>query len=266
MTGEQFALKLFTPAALSRDQRSLLREMETLMQVRHPAVLPLVGLSFSWSAENPFPAILTPYLPSGSLEDVIAKKRRLSAIQKMIVLFGISAAMDWLHEEARIVHRDLKPANVLLNSRLEPVVADFGLAKHVTADQMRQTAMAGSPVYMAPELVRGQEYSVKVDVYAFGILAFELLTTSMAFMSFSNGQELGAQTVKGLRPPEGEIPEKLRDLVVQCWADKPTDRPTFRSILEWLGKAENWWEQSVGVRPDAFNEYVAKLRPYIRKR
>jgi serine/threonine protein kinase len=259
-TREQFALKLFSSSTLSRGQRSLLRELETLMQARHPGLLPLEGLSFSWSAQDPCPAIITPYLPSGSLEEVVYGRRQFSLVQKMIALYGIAVAMGYLHDELHVVHRDLKPANVLLDADLQPVVADFGLSKHVTASHMRQTCLAGSPIYMAPELLKDEEYSVKVDVYAFGILAWEVITQTPAFATITSAQELVNRTVNGLRPPLDQVPQKLRDLVTYAWDQVPKSRPGFPRIARWLKKPKCWWHvplDSPELAP--FHAYVAKL-------
>jgi serine/threonine-protein kinase PknK len=259
-TREQFALKLFKPQALAQGQRSLLRELETLMQAQHPGILRLEGLSFNWSPKHPCPAVITPYLPAGSLEEVVTGQKPLSFVQKVRVLFGVAAAMQYLHDQAHIVHRDLKPANVLLTADLEPVVADFGLSKHVSAAQMRQTAMAGSPIYMAPELLRDEEYSVKVDVYAFGILAWELLTTSLAFAAISNPAEVTRQTVAGMRPPEGLLPPRFRDLVTRCWDASPAARPLFHEVADWIKQTANWWE-GADAAPELqpFKQYVTRL-------
>jgi serine/threonine protein kinase len=135
------------------------------------------------------------------------------------------------------VHPDQKPAKVLLDGALLPRIADFGLARLVTPEcQMEMTESVGTPVYMAPELA-GTAYTAKVDVYAFGVLLFEIAAARRAF---EKHRHLGAcaflaflaLVADGLRPtvPDG-VPPRAAALIRACWDPDPDRRPAFADML-----------------------------------
>jgi serine/threonine protein kinase len=257
-TEELVAIKtLSANIAATDDQRSLIREIESLARANHPALLRLVGFTLSCSDADDYPAILTEFLPNGSLQDVLDRKRpRLNPTQKMIVLYGIAEGMRYLHEELGIVHRDLKPANVMMNKDNEPVVGDFGLSKLIKAPKMRQTAVAGSPVYMAPELIREQEYSGSADVYAYAFVAFEILSETLAFDEVQSVEQLKQLVLKGIRPRLVDaIPKNYKDLIIAAWDQRADIRPTFAQICQ-LFKDGRLNVQGADLRK--FAQYVQK--------
>jgi serine/threonine protein kinase len=186
------------------------------------------------SDKDEHPAILTEFLPNGSVQDVLDRKnRQFSPTQKMIVLYGIAEALRYLHDDLHVVHRDVKPANVMLTHDNEPVVGDFGLAKGVpdSAARMRQTWIAGSPIYMAPELIRNEEYTTKVDVYAYAVMAWEILSETVAYEKVSNLAQLHHLVLRGGRPTiRSSVPEAFRTLIEKGWDPAPEARPTFGEI------------------------------------
>ncbi|OHT07894.1 hypothetical protein TRFO_04992 [Tritrichomonas foetus] len=256
-TGKLYAVKELLTLDSAEEQKSFLREVEALAQAMHPAILHLHGFSMKISAENPVPAIVTEYLPGGSIQDVIDKKKRFNNTQKMISLVGICSAMKYLHDKLHIVHRDLKPANVMLNGNNEPVVGDFGLAKIMNHSQMRQTQAAGSPVYMAPELMERKEYTNKVDVYAFGVMCFELITETLAFSNVNSLIDLVNLVCRGSRPSfRGlNIQENFKELIKRCWDHDPSVRPSFADIYEEL-KCNLILE---GTDMESYNAYLSKI-------
>lgn len=252
-TGNLFAVKELISIESSEDQVSFLREVEALAQAVYPAILHLRGFSI-----NPVPAIVTEYLPGGTLQDVINGNKAMDYTQRIKALYGVASAMCYLHERLNIVHRDLKPANVMLNKKLEPVVCDFGLAKMMKKMAMKQTQKAGSPVYMAPELLSGKEYTNKVDVYSFGILCYELLSQLLAFDKITEIMVLIQQVVNGVRPDMNntDISQCFRELITRCWSNESDKRPSFKEIVRELRK-DQYLE---GIDKNAFNDYLSILR------
>ena len=255
-TKNKFAIKFLEELTSADEQRAFLREVEVLVQAQHPAVLHLYGFSLKESNKNPYPFIVTEYLPNGSLEDVISGNKKFDNTKKMISLYGIASAMDYLHQ-LRIVHRDLKPANVMLNNLDEPVVGDFGLSKIMNQSIMRQTQAAGSPIYMAPELLRRADYSNKVDVYAYGVMIYELLTGQLAFEELQSMIQLIQAVCSGTRPSfkDVNLPENFQNLIKRCWDNNPDLRPTFREIQHELRK--NVILNNVNM--DVYKAYISKL-------
>ena len=135
-------------------------------------------------------------LEKGSLEDII-KNVMLSIgpsdytnTTRQIILFGISSRMDYLHQR-NIIHRDLKAGNILLDSEYHPLITDFGLSKFLTINNSyRQSQFCGTLPYEAPEIIENKKYNRKVDVYAFGILMYEILTDSFAYPELLKSQKM----------------------------------------------------------------------------
>ena len=137
-----------------------------------------------------------------------------------------------------IVHRDIKPENIHIDPNGRVKLMDFGIAK--TADlSLTRTGMAmGTPYYMAPEQISGSAASHLVDIYAYGLLLYELLTGVRGVKGETMEQvffQILNQSVDVAAMENAGVPPAVRDLVMRCTAKKPEDRPqTFRAISEEL--------------------------------
>lgn len=95
-----------------------------------------------------------------------------------MILIGVARGMKYLYDR-NIIHRDLKPGNILLNSNFQPLLTDFGMAKYFEVGHSHSQSQFGrTKPYQAPEILNGEKYDGKVDVYVFGILMFEFLVDS----------------------------------------------------------------------------------------
>jgi serine/threonine protein kinase len=191
------------------------------------------------------PAILTDYMSGGSLQSLIDLEQkshvidRWDKVQKLIVIYGISAGMFILHRN-RIIHRDLKPDNILLNENLEPKVADFGLSKFVDPDKtMDQTEGRGTPRYMAPEIHMTLPYGWSVDVYAFGVLICATVSGRVPFQEIRSAAKLAQEVIAGARPKmPPDIAPEWRRLTEGCWDHDPNLRLSFEAVCRRLGGPE----------------------------
>lgn len=128
-----------------------------------------------------------------------------------------------------IVHRDIKPANFLVDRAWRVKVCDFGLASN-----SRQQAGAGTPAYMAPELLQGKPYNEKADIYALGVVLNEMGARRQPFDGLPPG-EIRAAVLAGQRPEVPlTCPKPLSELIRQCWHDDQTQRPSAAKVLETL--------------------------------
>ncbi len=173
------------------------------------------------------PFIVMEYLQGEDLRDAIRNGRLGAMNDRLRIALHIAHALDYVHGRA-IVHRDIKPENVHIDPKGKVKLMDFGIAK--TADlSLTRTGMAmGTPYYMSPEQISGSGTSHLVDIYAYGLLVFELLTgirsvrgetmEQVFFQILNQNVDVAAMENSGVQPA-------VSDLVVRCTAKKPEDRP-----------------------------------------
>jgi serine/threonine protein kinase len=168
--------------------------------------------------------------------------------------------MLFLHDSA-IIHRDLKLENVLLDENLEPKVCDFGFSKIVdVTNAKRHSMIGGTPRFMAPELHEERPFDFKIDVYAFGMLMYEVVTKIVPFADVTD-TDLGEQVMDGVRPPFPEnCSPAFQTLISNCWHGNPDWRPDFNEIVMELGKEETL-EGVPGLNLQEFMAYQARVVP-----
>mmetsp|Transcript_18088 Transcript_18088/g.44625 ORF Transcript_18088/g.44625 Transcript_18088/m.44625 type:complete len:181 (-) Transcript_18088:249-791(-) len=142
------------------------------------------------------------------------------------------------HQPHPIIHRDLKPSNVLRTHSGVWKVCDFGLSRllpgKAMVDSYRLTGETGSYVYMAPEVYRHEEYSLKVDQYAFAMIAYQAFQGVRPFEGL-RPMDAARAAATGRRPAElGRIPMPVRHLVVTSWSVNPAQRPRFSDVVSEL--------------------------------
>lgn len=148
------------------------REAKTVAMLEHPFIVPV----YDFGEEDGQPYFVMRYMTGGSLADRIRTTGTLTVVQAARIMDGLCLALDEAHQKG-IIHRDLKPANILFDRAGEPSVSDFGIAK-ITQSQTNVTAgaMLGTPAYMSPEQAQGDTVDARSDIYALGIILFEMLT------------------------------------------------------------------------------------------
>lgn len=252
------------------EQMQLMRESMILHKLHHPGIVRFYGINFQ-AFDNPEklePSIITEYLPNGSLKEILDKEKNSLAddnwtpTKKYIALIGIASAMRYLHEN-NIIHRDLKPQNILIDSDYYPRVCDFGLSRCLPDSLAKSTNLSmtkeiGTPLYMAPELISGDShYDSSVDVYAFAILAYEIVTGKDPYHELGKvtSFKLANKVMKGYRPKfEKNITKKMKTLLSRCWDENPTERPTFDEIYRLLTTDFGYLDEDVDE--DEINQYI----------
>ncbi|KAK8849325.1 hypothetical protein M9Y10_018697 [Tritrichomonas musculus] len=268
-----YAIKIIkTEGGFNGDQQmQLMRESMILRELHHPSIVQFIGINFqSFNDPNKLePSIITEYLPNGSLKDILDKEKRSLAVsdwtptKKYISLLGIANAMKYLHQK-KIIHRDLKPQNILMDCNFYPRVCDFGLSRCLPDSYSKSmdnamTSDIGTPLYMSPELLRGEaEYDSSVDVYAFGILAYEIVTGKEPYYELGPKVSrfvLANKVMSGYRPIfSNETTEKMIGLITKCWSDNVTERPSFDEIYNLLSNDFTYFDESIDH--DEVNEYI----------
>jgi serine/threonine protein kinase len=172
------AIKLLHAHLASSEERDrFFQEARLLKKLKHPYILPIIDAGIHQN----FPYIVAEYAPNGSLRDRLQRHhgRPLPSELVLTILSQIGQALHYAHQQ-NIVHRDLKPENILFNVKGDAVLADFGIATVLATASVKQTAIMGTPAYMAPEQFRGI-VSKETDQYALGCIAYELFTGSKPF-------------------------------------------------------------------------------------
>ena len=239
-TGEEVAIKVLSPK-LARDKSSIermRREATLAMRLDHPNVCRIMRLGES---EDHLIYLVMPFLKGELLSDREVQGGPMELSAGIDVLRQVCAGLHHAHE-LQIVHRDLKPENIMLvpeDGRPErAVVMDFGLAKERRADPAiaKLTAtgiILGTPEFMSPEQIRGKPLDARSDVYALGILAFEMFSGKLPFQG-RNAQEMMIARLRGqpvtLRQLRPELPVSSSGRSPARWRWSPTRGSRRRSI------------------------------------
>jgi eukaryotic-like serine/threonine-protein kinase len=232
--GETVAIKILTPK-LHADKSSverLRREAGLAMRLDHPHVCRILRLG---ETEDGLIYLVMPYLRGELLSDREGKVGPMPVEQGVEFLAQICSGLHHAHQ-LNIVHRDLKPENVMIvpgeGGRDKAVVMDFGLAKENRADpgMAKLTAtgiILGTPEFMSPEQIRGKTLDARSDVYALGIMAFEMFTGKLPFQG-RTAQEMMIARLRGkptpLRQYRPDFPEPLERALMRSLETDPANR------------------------------------------
>jgi serine/threonine protein kinase len=230
--GRQVVLKVLAPeltATLSAERFK--REISLAARLQHPSIVPL--LSAGQAGGRLYYTM--PLVDGDSLREEMARQRPMSIDHACRILEDVASALAYAHDQG-IVHRDIKPENIMfVHGRA--VVLDFGIGKAVDAAQrndgdirITQAGVSlGTPTYIAPEQAQGDPaLDHRADLYALGVVAYEMLTGHPPFAGRSAQAVMKAhardipQPVLSRRP---DVPARMAEVVMRCLAKKPADRP-----------------------------------------
>jgi serine/threonine-protein kinase len=230
--GDTVALKtLITaadhPAAIERFRR----EVRLARKITHPNVARIHDLG-----EHGGMLYLTmEYVRGRDLQRILESEGKLTPPRAIAFLLPVASALAEIHK-AGVVHRDLKPANVLVEESGRVVLADFGVARaeEDRSDSVRTAGPIGTPLYMAPEQVTGGAITPRTDLYAFGLLLYELLTNEVPFVEATS---LATALARLQRPPPdprlvAPVPDVIAEVVLACLTIDPAGRPASAADLE----------------------------------
>jgi serine/threonine-protein kinase len=245
------AIKVLRPdLAATLGPERFLREIEVAAQLQHPHILPLHD---SGEADG-FLFYVMPFVEGQSLRDKLAKEGELPIGEVVRILRDVVDALTEAHANG-VVHRDIKPENILLRGR-HALVTDFGVAKAVSEATGREKLTTagialGTPAYMAPEQASADPHlDHRVDIYAVGAVAYELLTGRPVFMGATPQMTLAAHVTEAPQPVSKHretVPGALESVVMRCLEKKPADR--FQTAEELLPQLEALVTPSGGMTP-----------------
>ncbi|XP_028904510.1 tyrosine-protein kinase HCK [Ornithorhynchus anatinus] len=226
------AVKTMKPGSMSAE--AFLEEANIMKTLQHDK---LVKLHAVITKEEPI-YIITEFMANGSLLDFLKSNEGNKQPLPKLIDFSAQVAEGMAFIEKRnYIHRDLRAANVLVSAGLACKIADFGLARIIEDDQYTAREGAKFPIkWTAPEAINFGYFTIKSDVWSFGILLTEIVTYGRIPYPGMTNPEVIRALERGYRmPPPENTPKELYDLMTHCWTKRPEDRPTFeylQSVLE----------------------------------
>ena len=213
------------------------QELILARQITHRNVIRIFDLSEASGVKF----ITMEFIEGQDLKSLVTEKGRLSPEETVRIMEQVCLALETAHSEG-VIHRDLKPQNIMIDRMGRAAVMDFGIARSVEAGGMTQTGMlVGTPDYMSPEQVMGERVDVRSDLFAIGVILYELLSGSLPFKADSPQQAMYKRTREAAKPlsvVEPSVPPLLSDVVAKCLQIDPKLR--YQSAGEIRGDLEAW--------------------------
>src|SRR6476620_4779687 len=226
--GRKIVIKVLSPELTeSVNRQRFRREIQVAAQLQHPHIVTLL----SAGDDGNIIYYTMPFIEGESMRSAL--ERGPQSVKDVIrTLYDVVDALGYAHAHG-VIHRDIKPANILKSGN-HSLVTDFGVAKALNASMpssgMTSTGMAiGTPAYMAPEQLAGDPNADhRIDIYAVGLFAYELLSGHSPFIGATPAAVMAALltlTPKPLSEVRKDVPKRLSEIVNQCLAKDPDDRP-----------------------------------------
>lgn len=221
----------------SQFKQRFIQEARSAARLAHPNVVNV----FDQGQDDDSAYLVMEYLPGITLRDLLQQHGPLTSEQTIDIAEAVLSGLAAAHK-AGIVHRDLKPENVLLADDGRIKIGDFGLARAVTANTATGAALLGTIAYLSPELVTRGIADARSDIYAVGIMMFEMLTGEQPFKGEQPMQIAYQHANDSVPPPSNtnsRVPAELDELVLWATARDPEERPRdARVMLEQLRETE----------------------------
>ena len=239
---DEYAIKILEPNSGNEDRLKLIKEIDMMMKMKDKNTLNCKG--YDIDCKKVF--IIMDLCKGGSVYDLIhSEKRELSEKQKQEIILQTARGLQYLHSK-KIIHRDIKSQNILLKEKvldessvIEIKISDFGESKSLIEQYC--ITYAGTPLYMSPEVIRGDPYTFKADVYSYGVYVWEIYSGLIPY-SYEKSYNLGqfdekignAQIKLDLDKLRKETPTKIKELIEKCLNYDADKRPDFNNIIREL--------------------------------
>uniref|UniRef100_A0A8C6JUE1 Tyrosine-protein kinase n=1 Tax=Melopsittacus undulatus TaxID=13146 RepID=A0A8C6JUE1_MELUD len=221
------AIKMIREGSMSEDE--FIDEAKVMMNLSHEKLVQLYGVC---TKQHPI-FIITEYMANGCLLNFLKEpRRRFQPAELLEMCKDVCEAMEYL-ESKQFLHRDLAARNCLVNEQGIVKVSDFGLSRYVLDDEYTSSMGSKFPVrWSPPEVLLYSKFSSKSDVWAFGVLMWEVYSLGKMPYERFNNSETTEHVIQGLRlyRPQ-QASERVYTIMYSCWHEKPEERPTFSALL-----------------------------------
>ncbi|MCB9076850.1 MAG: protein kinase [Anaerolineaceae bacterium] len=267
---DRFVAVKVLPQHFAKDQQFVQRferEAKVLAKLQHPNILPV----YDYGQTDGYTYLVMSFVESGDLSELMQGKRLpLPEISRIITQVG--DALDYAHAQG-VVHRDIKPSNILVDQRGNCLLTDFGLAKMVAGASEKLTAtgfVVGTPAYMAPEQGLGEPADGRSDIYALGIILYELMTGQVPFQA----ETPIAVVMKHIHDPlisprnfQADISEPVERVILKALAKNPEDRfATAGDMVRAFQAAINTTDPITRLDPiHPTATHISKAKPPVAK-
>ncbi|ETO65892.1 TKL/DRK protein kinase [Phytophthora nicotianae P1976] len=245
--GQQVAIKrlLQVKAHRADEVEEFAREIELSACLVHPNIVSFIGVA--WNSLNNLVMALE-FFPMGDLQAYLAKNGDLMSWprDKIHIAVDVGCALKYLHSRSPpLIHRDLKSKNILLTSRLEAKLIDFGVSRD--RQEYSMTAGVGTPYWTAPEVLEGKRYTEQADIYSFGVVLTELDTGKVPYHDALTAEgnkpkpfQILTDVMAGMLRPSfsKDCPSRIRRIGVACCQQDPSRRPTAVQVAHMLQEAD----------------------------
>ncbi|XP_023933531.1 tyrosine kinase receptor Cad96Ca-like [Lingula anatina] len=246
------AVKLLKEKSTEVDKKEFFRELETMQLVpQHENVVAMLG--YCKTAARAF--LVLEYLGNGNLKTYLRKSRSNNIYGNLhggsgkltsqdLLSFALGSASGMAHiAKYKFLHRDLAARNILVSDTMVCKVSDFGLARDVI-DSREYLSRMETPLpirWMAPESISDSVYTTKSDVWSFGVLLWEIVTLGATpYPGITSGRELIREIRSGYRMEKPQhCTQELYNMMMMCWEEEPTERPTFDNLVTSLRDMAN---------------------------
>ncbi len=237
----------FPQNAVERALKRFEREAKSLARLTHPNIVKVTD----YGEYEGKPYLVMPYLPGGTLKTRLGKP--MVWAEAVTLLLPIAEALEFAHSQG-MIHRDVKPANILITQSGRPMLSDFGIAKILDLDKnfdlTGTNAAIGTPEYMAPEQASAKNVDHRADIYALGIVLYEMVTGRKPFMADTPMAVLIKHATEPLPRPKKfmpTLPDRAEKILIKALAKIPADR--YQSMAEFSSALQQSVEKTKIIRP-----------------
>lgn len=230
-SGFVVAVKIIPQVQNVAAQEDMKKEINILKKCSHDCIVQYFGCCFAddclW--------ILMDYCGAGSVQDLLKarKPRTLEENEIAIVMLNVVRGLAYLHDQ-HVIHRDIKSANILIHEQGMAKIADFGVSAQIGGALSKASTVIGTPLFMAPEVLSGEIYDSRADIWSLGITAIEFAEGTPPYYEehFMRAMYLIASEEPATLKDKAKWSDEFKSFVATCLKKEPADRPAAKDLLK----------------------------------